>query len=205
MGKIFFKPWVGGNYQNGGIFKKRILILGEAHICGGCGDCGKFENADECGDFTTNNCMDVLLSGEKASWTATFRKFEKSLVGHDTSLDESREIWNSVAFYNYVQKSLDGSRKSPEWVDFCNSKDAFFEVLENLRPDLIIVWGVTRMWNNMPSAGWDEGEAMVIDGYEVKNGWYTLGNRHRVRAIWVYHPSAGYSWDWWNKVIKEVL
>ena len=83
--------------------------------------------------------------------------------------------------------------------------DAFFEVLENLRPDLIIVWGVTRMWNNMPSAGWDEGEAMVIDGYEIKNGWYTLGNRHRVRAIWVYHPSAGYSWDWWNKVIKEVL
>lgn len=149
--------------------------------------------------------MDVLLSGEKASWTAAFRKFEKSLVGHDTSLDESREIWNSVAFYNYVQKSLDGSRKSPEWVDFCNSKDAFFEVLENLRPDLIIVWGVTRMWNNMPSAGWDEGEAMVIDGYEIKNGWYTLGNRHRVRAIWVYHPSAGYSWDWWNKVIKEVL
>ncbi len=205
MEKVFFKPWIGSNYETGGIFKKKILVLGEAHICGGCGECGKSENAEECGDFTTSSCMDVILAGERAPWTATFRKFEKSLAGHDTSLDESRAIWNSVAFYNYVQKSLDASRKSPEWVDFSNSKDAFFEVLDKLHPDLIIVWGVTRMWSNMPSDGWEEGDEMLVGGCPVKNGWYTLTDGHRVRAIWVYHPSSGYSWDWWHEVIKEVL
>lgn len=22
------------------------------------------------------------------------------------------------------------------------------------------------------------------------------------KTLWVYHPSAGYSWDWWHKIIK---
>lgn len=205
MKNVFFKPWIGKDYENGGIFGKKVLVLGEAHLCGGCEDCGKVENAEECADFTSSNCIELLLNGHTDNWTPTFRKFERSLAGHETTLDESRKIWNSVAFYNYIQRSMDSSRKSPEWVDFRNSKEAFFEVIESLRPDLIIVWGVTRMWSNMPSDGWTEGEKMTIDSYDVKNGWYTLQDGHRIHAIWVYHPSSGYSWDWWNNVIKEVL
>lgn len=61
------------------------------------------------------------------------------------------------------------------------------------------------MYDNMPSKGWEEGEEIVVDGYNVLNGYYTLDNGHHVRAVWVYHPSTGYSSEWWNKVIKEVL
>ena len=32
-----------------------------------------------------------------------------------------------------------------------------------------------------------------------------LDNGKRIRAIWVYHPSSGYSWNWWNKVITKIL
>ena len=109
MRKVFFKPWIGTYYHYGGIFGKKILILGEAHICGGCEKCGIEENSDECADFTTTQCMDVIMSGKTERWTGTFRKFEKSLVGHDTDLEESKKIWNSVSFYNYVQKSTDQS------------------------------------------------------------------------------------------------
>ena len=101
MENVFFKPWVGKDYESGGIFGKRTLVLGEAHICGGgCDDCGRVENAEECADFTSANCIGLLLDGHTAKWTATFRKFERSLVGHDTTPDQSRAIWNSVAFYN---------------------------------------------------------------------------------------------------------
>ena len=206
MKNVFFKPWVGKDYESGGIFGRRILVLGEAHICGGCADCGRVADGNECADFTSTNCMELLLEGHTDTWTATFRKFERSLAGHDTTPDESREIWNSVAFYNYVQKSMDESRKSPEWVDFRDSEDAFFEVIDCLRPDLIIVWGVTRMYDCMPGGErWRPGNELVIDNYAVKNGYYRLADDKDARVLWVYHPSAGYSWDWWNKVISTEL
>lgn len=139
MNKVFFKPWVGKDYNTGSIFGKKILVLGEAHLCNSCDSCGNVDNAEGCADFTSANCIEVLLSGESGSWTGTFHKFERSLVNHETDLKESRKIWNSLAFYNYVQKAMDGSRKSPEWVDFRNSNETFFEVINELETDLIII------------------------------------------------------------------
>lgn len=207
MENVFFKPWVGRDYDSGGIFGKKILALGEAHVCdAGCKDCGKVENAKECADFTSSNCIEVLLNGERASWTGTMRKFERSLVNHDTDLEESRSIWNSIAFYNYIQKAQESSRKAPEWVDFLNSEKPFFEVIDELRPNLILVWGVTRMYYNFPNGDrWREGDDLIIDGYKVKNGYCRLADGKEARVLWLYHPSAGYSWDWWHKVINTEL
>ena len=78
-------------------------------------------------------------------------------------------------------------------------------MLNELQPEIIFVWGVTRMYDNMPSRGWENGDDIIVDGYKVLNGYYTLDNGHRVRAIWVYHPSAGYSPQWWNKVMEAIL
>ena len=39
---IFFQPFVGMDYANGGIFGKRIMVLGESHYCDeSCADCGE--------------------------------------------------------------------------------------------------------------------------------------------------------------------
>lgn len=206
MKNVFFKPWVGKDYESGGIFGKKILVLGEAHLCGGCSNCGKVDTAEECADFTSSNCIELLLEGHTDSWTPTFRKFERSLVNHETTLEESRKIWNSIAFYNYVQKAMDGSRKTPEWIDFRNSENAFFEVIDELRPDLIIVWGVTRMYDLLPDGDrWREGKELVVDNYKIKNGYYRRADKNETRVLWVYHPSTGYSWNWWHKVITKEL
>lgn len=206
MKNVFFQPWKGSDYESGGIFGKKILVLGEAHLCDECTNCGSPENTEKCADFTSSNCIEILLSGKTDFWTGTFRKFERSLVNHETNLVESRKIWNSLSFYNYVQKAMDTSRKSPEYVDFLDSEDAFFEVIDELLPDLIIVWGVTRMYDLLPGGDrWREGTPFKIDGYTVKNGYYRLSNGNNARVLWVYHPSAAYSWDWWHKVIKTEL
>ena len=64
---------------------------------------------------------------------------------------------------------MDDSRKSPEWVDFRDSEEAFFEVIDELQPDLIIAWGVTRMYDLLPGGErWRKGEPLEIDGYNVK-------------------------------------
>lgn len=149
--------------------------------------------------------MRKIINGESSHWTGTFRKFERSLVGEETTVEKSKEIWESLAFYNYLQVAVSKTREAGDWYDYEKSEDAFFEVLNELQPDVIIVWGVTRMYEDMPEKGWEKGAEMIVDGYPVKNGWYTIDNGKRIRAIWVYHPSSGYSWNWWNKVITKIL
>ncbi len=48
---IFFQPFVGKDYASGGVFGKRIMVLGESHYC------------DE--------------GTERQNWMRTFVKFER--------------------------------------------------------------------------------------------------------------------------------
>ena len=202
MRNVFFKPWIGRDYDSGGIFGKKILVVGESHYCDECEKCDETNAYAGCREFT-KNVVKQIIGGEKTRWSGTFRKFEKSLVG-DRNVS-SEQIWQSIAFYNYLQSAVAKARQAGEFADYGKSEDAFYEVLKDLRPDVMFIWGVTRMYDNMPSKGWEKGEEIVVDGYNVLNGYYTLDCNHRVRAVWVYHPSTGYTPEWWNKVIKEVL
>ena len=213
MVHVFFEPWVGQNYQTGGIFRKKILVLGESHYCGNpeCkGKCGFRDFPDGgCEDFTQNTVKDYL-NGKKDYWTSTYLKFEKSLYDHSKDNDyveRDERIWNSLAFFNFLQVDMIEARKGGTSEDYEEGRIAFLEVIEELQPDLIIAWGTTRLWNNLPGkeAGWIEGEELIVDNWSVPNGYYQLTNGKQTRIIAVYHPSSGYSWDWWYKVISTQL
>ena len=89
--------------------------------------------------------------------------------------------------------------------DYANSSEAFFEGLEEYRPEYIIVWGY-RLWDNMPTERCKWGEEIVVDGLPaVKFGYYTLSDGTRIKAIPIKHPSAGYSWTKWHEFIKQFL
>ena len=61
MNGLFFRPWVGSAYSSGGIFGKRVMILGESHYCEeGCTDCGNARVHPECCAFTNGVVSDVL-------------------------------------------------------------------------------------------------------------------------------------------------
>lgn len=210
MKDVFFHPWVGKNYPNGGIFGKKILVLGESHYCGNeeCqGKCG-FRAFPEggCEDFT-DKVIKYYLSGRTDKWTPTFRKFERSLVNKETTIEESNEIWQSLAFYNYLQIAMTDTRQGGEYEDYQEAGQAFFEVCEKLLPDLIIVWGTGRLYNNMDmvNTSWESGKELIVDEYSVPNGYYILPNGKKIRVVAVWHPSTsrGYSWDWWYKVLSK--
>lgn len=144
-----------------------------------------------------------IINNERTRWSGTFRKFEKTLVGDKDVTSE--QIWQSISFYNYLQTAVAKARQAGTLENYGKSEDAFYQVLNELQPEIMFVWGVTRMYDNMPSKGWENGDDIVVDGYKVLNGYYTLDNGHRVRAVWGYHPSAGYSPQWWNTVMEVVL
>lgn len=197
----FFHPWVGPNYSFGGIFGKRIMVLGDSHYCGTpCGKCGINPNP-QCNRLTSDVigwCLDPNC--EREVWMKTYLKFERSLVGHETTSEESRKIWDSIVFYNFLQVALYGPREAGTPEQYQASVGPFFNVLNIYQPDLLIVWG-KRLWGNLPGENWIDGSDVLVDGYQVENGYYLLDNGKKVRAICVCHPSVGYSWDFWYKVI----
>lgn len=194
MYNLTFLPFVGKNYNNGGMFGKRIMVLGDNHY-------GSVPQP--------NITRDVLgwyldQNVEREGWMNTFLKFERSLVNRETTPKDSLEIWNSLLFYNYLQVLLDGPREAGTEQQYKDSAGAFFQVMDRYRPDDIIVWG-KRLWKNLPWDNWIEGAPVTVDGVEIDNGYYKLNDGQMVRVVCVYHPSVGYSWDYWHKVIMRFM
>lgn len=206
MKNIFFSPRIGKDYARGGIFGKKILAVGESHYCGsGCADCGECGKHPECSDFTTkvvNWCLDSSV--EREGWMNTYLKFERSLVGKETTPLESRKMWDSIAFYNFLQVAMGGAREAGTNQQYRAAAEPFMQVLEELQPDVLIVWGV-RLWNNLPNRNWTVGPKVSVDGYDVQNGYYTLPSGKKVKVVCVYHPSVGYDWSFWYKVIENFI
>ncbi|MBL1008999.1 MAG: hypothetical protein JJO71_35840 [Escherichia coli] len=203
---IFFQPFVGKDYANGGIFGKRIMILGESHYCDeSCADCGDCRLHRECMNFTKQVLGDYLNENkERQNWMRTFLKFERSLVGEETNQAMRLKIWNSVIFFNYLQVVMRGPREAGTSAQYKQAANAFFEVIDKYEPECIIVWG-KRLWNNMPNERWQDGDDIVVDGNHIATGYYLLSNGKRAKVVAVYHPSGGYSWDYWHKVIQGLL
>lgn len=207
MEHVFFEPWEGRNYKTGGIFRKKILAIGESFYCSE----EDVKNLPEGTSMTDKIVKDYLAirDGEyrenNGGWTNTYLKFERSLTGEETTPEKSHEIWNSIAFYNYLQVPMSGARESGSALDYKNAENAFFEVINKLQPELIIVWGVGKLFNNLPEDNWKWGEPLYVDDWSIKNGYYKLENGEETRCIAVYHPSTGYQWDWWHIVISSRL
>lgn len=185
----FFKPWVGTNYSTG-FNGKKILVLGESHYCGeGCENCG-IVNGNVCESFTSdviNEFLNYKLgNAAHKRWMNTFTKFVNVIHGDNVESLKHLAFWNSVIFFNYVQRALDGPRISPTVIDFEKSKVAFYEVIGNFNPDLIIVWG-KRLWDRMPDDGaWGD---QIHPNFNNKYYYYTVANK-TIPAFYIYHPSS---------------
>lgn len=195
MKHVFFKPWVGKEYAAGGIFGKRILVLGESHY--GDGEPSPDTTLQVFGEYL--DCPETV-----PSYLQSFQRFERSLVGHDTDCADRQQIWNSVVFYNYLQTPMSGPRQGGRKSDYADSAEAFFEVLETYRPEYIIAWGY-RLWDHIPTRQWEWGEERMLEGVPVRTGCYLLADGTRIKTIPVKHPSAGYSWEEWHNVLQSFL
>lgn len=205
---VVFKPWVGTDYFTKGFNGKKVLVLGDSHYCGDCDTCGiEGSSVAEMGDCRnlTSGVVEKLLSGNtNAYWVKTFRSFEKALSGkEELSLEESNALWNSVAFYNYIQ-SAKCSKASENYSreTYLKSDEIFQDVLKDLSPDYVIVWG-RKVWNTLTWDGWFDAR---IPGYE---DWKEVGgyeiNGKKVFFMMIYHPSRGFSYSEWAPYLKNFL
>ena len=190
MNSAFFKPWVGTSYFKGGYSGKKLLILGESHYCQieqVCDDCGIIGRPG-CTEFTINTVgkyLDYKRTGSGHEyWMNTFTKFGNVLENQTLDSEATTELWHSMALYNYVQIAVADKRMAPPGANFAASSEAFIQLLAELKPDLVISWGM-RLWNNLPTTG----KQLVLEdtNYYV----YTAANGMSVPVIATFHPSTG--------------
>ncbi|MBW8331138.1 MAG: hypothetical protein K0M40_03880 [Prolixibacteraceae bacterium] len=208
MKNVFFKPWIGENYSTTGISGKKILLLGESHICGeGCGDCGNLLEHPNCSEFT-NNAAKYFFNYKNGNggfeyWMNGYTKFGNIFYNKHLSYDETVAFWDSIIFYNYVQYSTDKARVSPTNEEFEKSSDAFFEILEAYKPDLVFVWG-ERLWDQLPFSE-DCGEDIIIDNSNGGKFYYYTLDEKKTPIYMINHPSSSAFNYSWHKFMQKAI
>lgn len=128
-------PWIGEEYS-----KTKLLIIGESHYEDG--DFWQEENKD-----TTRVITQKRIDEINGKWTL-HRNVEKIILNKtDISVDERKNLWNSVSYWNLVQRLLDSRNKTdrPKDVDFDLGWNLFFEIYEILEPKYCLVLGKAPM------------------------------------------------------------
>ena len=203
---VKYLPWIGDKYEDGIYYNekgelrygngkgKKVLVLGESFYW------------DDEDDGSAKMFVPELIEdfinpqSEFLPYKRTFIKFERAMAGRELNKEESKEFWEHVMFYNYVQEPLQGTRMSPTEEQYANSRDALFSLLNVMAPDYFIVWGM-RLYNNLPQEG--------VQGFDIEETgdsyetWIYEVEAKRFPFMAIYHPSTGFDWFYWHKLIVE--
>ena len=153
-----------------------------------------------------NSLPKVDSKGNKISYKhlQTLLCFERNVLGRETSPEDSVSFWQSVAFYNYMQHAQRGPAKSLENKDKEYYEKAFQEILEELKPKYIIVWG-KRLHNDnlLPDS---EVSTIKVGKYEIPIRKFAVEDGV-VQALIVEHPCCpcGKSRKKWHPILKAFL
>ena len=94
-------------------------------------------------------------------------------MNREISVDDREYVWNQVAFYNFIQFNLEAPGVKETDEQFNDSIPAFKEVLEELKPDVIIVWGY-GLFDRLYGLGETDGEEMSLtNGDKVYTRWFS--------------------------------
>jgi hypothetical protein len=91
----------------------------------------------------------------------------------------------------------------PTRKQFEDSYDQFRAVLEELRPERVLVCGFGRLWTNMPSTPSDNGLHRIRHHDRVQA--YELADGTPVWGLAMGHPSRDLRWKKWHEFIVAFL
>jgi len=172
-----FAPWVGADYAQQSV---KILLLDESHDF--------LDNTGQRVDFTQSVIGDVKkYNAPKWGKTRMFSRIFFALTGkkgEDVSLEEWAVFWDGIAFYNYLQSAkLKDPRNGIPPELWLKSKQAFFEVVKELQPDLVLAFG-----HELFGKIWEMKEKKHLDAHHLD--LLIPGLRKPIRVIKFRHPSS---------------
>lgn len=190
-----FDPWVGNKFGNSGniIGGVRVLILGESHYCSP-------DKPELVGLYESNGTQITVEEYTTKARHPFFSKLTSVISGRDrNSLNSSemREVWESVAFYNYIPRYVAvESRVPPSNEDFQAGAAMLPSVLDTHDIEAILVCGYRLWWWLL------KGTAEGYAGDPQQAAFHDVGPALAARMM---HPSAGFSWPKWRPMVETLL
>ena len=188
-----FHPWIGKNFGHDSCFGVRLLVVGESHYWEhdphDQPDCLQFPNIWA---RTTHLTQEVVVDwGQNRRGSARFFTNVSNVLrmrnDGGSYEDENGEMWNHVAFYDYVQSYVEwqheaGRPNRPTDDQWDEGKDPFDTILQILKPDAILMLGGP----NNGTSGW----IAHNHNHDKFSGLYTPYEHNGIIFLGIYHPSA---------------
>ena len=145
------------------------------------------------GDGYADASPRILMIGEANHGTApdeADRTYTDGVVLTGNAYGESNAVWDTVAygvFFQHMETEThrNRSRATPE--EIALGRGAFFAMLDVLKPDFVIVWGLTLFKQHWLSP--ESGITMLAPGLCA----YVFTDRPDVRIWHCHHPSRDFS------------
>ncbi len=157
--KYFFVPRKGNLYENG-LYGSRTLIVGAYHVCDlDCGfsdkcvanslsmdrECPVYKGKDSYYRLSNSNIIEIDSFVNSDAKYPSYSEFTKYILSKKdyVSDEEKQSLWEKLAFYNYAQnykKTYQPFDESKDRDRLDKDFEAFKEVIEELRPEVIYVW-----------------------------------------------------------------
>ena len=186
---VFFEPWLGPQYRSGGLWDRKVLVVGESHY-------------DEWQEGTppelikhdlqrgfTQECVKEVV--DEKGGARYWNRVRNRLGGEEHENQPSAVFWNKIAFYNYIQSPVSGGPGArPTRAQWAKSALPFQEVLGRLQPDRVVFTGV-RLWSQVPSR---QGKLPDVEaaGQQLPVEFFELDDGRRVFATATPHPRSQY-------------
>ncbi len=203
-------PWIGKNFSSS---NRRLLIIGESHYYDG-DSVETFERNNKLAaeiNFTRNTIFQTQI--QKAYEHKPLKNLFLSLLG-DAKRDEEK-LWNQLAYYNFVQRSmnysnLNGEKKTeqPTIKDFDNGWETFVELAKILKPTDCIFIGVRaaepfeRMMDILNIQRTDRIKHPEINDVSPRTASIVIDGQ-QINLTFIKHTSAYFSPEAWRVFLEE--
>lgn len=177
---IHFLPYVGDGYAGA---SPRILMIGEANH----GTPQEGADRGYTGGVVRRALRDAA-EGNGNHWVRYIRNISAMLTGN--AYGGSDAVWDTVAygvFFQHMETEAHRNRASATPEEVALGRGAFSALLGILKPDFVIVWGLTLFKRHWLSP--EDGITMLDPGLCT----YILRDRPDVRIWHCHHPSRDFS------------
>jgi len=193
INKITWLPWIGENYRD-------IMVIGESH----------YEDGDEWqlnNPETSKIIIQKRLNGIEGNWKL-HRNVERIILNKENIENvDVKKVWESVSYWNLVQRLLDSRKSSdrPNDEDFDTGWEVFFELIKILKPKYCLVLGkssygrfgnyltnVDKSWNIIKSERYPNEKVLKIQK-----------NNSIINFVFINHPSGsfGFNYEKWAEIV----
>lgn len=196
-------PFVGDNYLSNDL-KNKVLIVGESHYFKPDEENSLEKHMDP--SFTREIVQEMAFDREYFN-VNLFSNFHKAMMGNDEF--DTATFWNELAFYNFVQRPLDGGyNERPSSYDFDASWVTFFQLVNVLEPSKVLFLGnssadrfdISAKRNNMT---YEPIQWLKKIGRAYGKRGYLTNNEKVIQLDFIRHPSQYFSWEEWRAYLIE--